>query len=107
MRRRYPVTIRTFGQEDLSDFGLATDVSVDAVTIGAQVRELSLEERDSLSLSINQDAHILSVPYTPTTAAVRPGTYRVVFDELEYQVLSINRGNFGKRTMEIVIGRNA
>lgn len=107
MRRRYPVTIQSFVPGPRSDFGSSVDVVNDITTIGGTIRDLSLEERESLTLQINQDAHALILPYTPDIGAIRPSTHRVVFSELAYEVIRINRRNFENRTVEIIIGRNA
>lgn len=105
MNRRYPVVFneRTPGS-DFSD--QAAIVGADVAT-GAEVRDLTLEERDALQLQINQQAYRVYCNYTPSLAEVMAGTHTMTFMELDYKVLTVDRQAFGNREIVFTVGRNA
>lgn len=109
MNRRYPVTFRRIAVTPVSDFKAPVPTPDDILVVqtGGMVRDLTLNERDALTVAINQDGRMLTCNYTPELNNVSPGDYTVELQDSVFQIMGIDRREFSNRKISFIIGRNA
>ena len=110
--RSYPVIFKKLISQRASDFGGKAEDTLEDIgpgsrlyAPGANVRNLTNDEKTASDLTASQEAIELTCVFTPILGKVNSHDNVVIFQDSMYSILSISRESFGNRQIKFVIGR--